>query len=122
MAERRPEETVLKYHRVIAEKARRFQRDTFGNRGGPRSSYEFTWQEAYLKVTSDPYCYLTGREINLDDSSDYQFDHIIPISQGGTNTLDNLGLASAEANQAKGSMSEKEFVELCRAVCENYRT
>lgn len=60
-------------------------------------------------------CYLTGDQIDLT-KDDYSLDHIIPISRGGSCELDNLGITTFIANQAKSSMTEDEFVELCKKV------
>ena len=65
-------------------------------------------------------CYLTGREIDLKDTSSYHFDHIVPRSKGGTNDLDNLGVACGDANRAKSDMHTGEFVELCKDVLEHH--
>ena len=43
-------------------------------------------------------------------------DHVIPLSKGGDHTKDNAQLVVAEANQAKGSLTEKEFLQLCKDV------
>lgn len=29
-------------------------------------------------------CYLTGRAINIENSEEYELDHIIPVSKGGS--------------------------------------
>lgn len=58
-------------------------------------------------------CALSGRAITPSNCS---LDHIIPLSRGGTHTKDNAQLVSEEINRAKGMMTEKEFVELCRDV------
>jgi 5-methylcytosine-specific restriction endonuclease McrA len=60
-------------------------------------------------------CYLTGDEIDLT-KDDYSLDHILPISRGGSCELDNLGITTHLANLAKTSMTEDEFVELCKKV------
>lgn len=60
-------------------------------------------------------CYLTGDEIDLT-KDDYSLDHILPISRGGSCELDNLGITTYLANLAKTSMTEDEFVELCKKV------
>lgn len=70
------------------------------------------------KIGKNPTCYLTGRKINLKDTSTYHFDHIIPASKGGTNELDNLGLVCKEINIAKNDKTPEEFIKLCIEVLE----
>jgi len=64
-------------------------------------------------------CYLSGRHINLSEPRTYHFDHIIPVSKGGKNTLDNLGICIKEANIAKNSLTVDKFIELCQMVIDN---
>src|SRR6266436_6333987 len=49
-------------------------------------------KDALIKFGDKPRCYLTGVLINLNDSSSYSLDHIMPISKGGKSTLENCGL------------------------------
>ena len=76
----------------------------------------FTVQE-FLDKFSDPCCYLTGVKIDLLDYDSYHFDHIVPVSKGGSGKLSNLGLLSAKVNIMKGDLSVEEFVLLCKSVC-----
>lgn len=39
-------------------------------------------------------------------------DHIVPLSKGGGNTLDNLVMACYRCNQQKGNLSLSEFKPL----------
>lgn len=64
-------------------------------------------------------CYLTGRYLDLR-VDDYEFDHIVPISKGGSCELSNLGITCAEANQAKADTSLEDFIQLCKEVLVNY--
>jgi len=75
-----------------------------------------TVEQALEKFGENPHCYLTGKPLDLTKSSTYELDHIIPISRGGDNSIDNLGLCSKEANQAKGAMTNEEFILLCQLV------
>lgn len=76
----------------------------------------FTFQDVVNKVGDNPACYLSGKSINLDEPDSYEFDHIVPRYLGGSNSLDNLGLASTEANRAKHSMDLEEFLDLCEQI------
>lgn len=70
-------------------------------------------------IGDNPVCYLTGRKINLKNIKEYQLDHIIPVSKGGLNTLDNLGLTCTEANKAKSDLLLVDFLILCKEVLEH---
>jgi len=52
--------------------------------------------------------------------TDYWFDHIVPRSRGGQNTLENLGIAIPEANKAKGNLHLNEFLNLCEMILLNF--
>lgn len=80
----------------------------------------FKAQDLLNKIGENPVCYLTGRPINLEDGRSYHLDHIVPISKGGDNSLDNCGLASKEANQSKHSLTKDEFIRLCQDVVDNH--
>lgn len=71
------------------------------------------------KIINNPICYLTGENIDLEDSSSFELDHIIPRCKGGLNVENNLGLTSKNANQAKGAMTVEEFINLCKLVLLN---
>ena len=77
----------------------------------------FSYKDVLDKFGEKTCCYLTGEPINLLDGS-YAFDHIIPRSRGGSNDLNNLGVATKRANSAKSDMMLDEFLELCRKVLE----
>ena len=79
----------------------------------------FTVQDVIDKFGETPRCYLTGQPIDISKPSTYQFDHIIPRSRGGQNTLDNLGICTKMANLSKSSMTFDEFVNFCKLVVDN---
>lgn len=79
----------------------------------------FTIDDVIKKFGENPKCYLTGVEIDISKPKTYQFDHIIPISRGGDNSLDNLGLCSNRANISKNDMTPQEFIDFCKKVLEH---
>lgn len=58
-------------------------------------------------------CPLSDRALNIKTA---EMDHILPRSRGGSDELSNLRLLSPEANQAKGGMTDDEFIALCADV------
>lgn len=80
----------------------------------------FTVDDVIAKFGESPTCYLTGDSIDIHNPRSYQFDHIIPRSRGGDNSLDNLGLCTRHANIAKSDMTPEEFVEFCRSVVDHH--
>jgi 5-methylcytosine-specific restriction endonuclease McrA len=76
----------------------------------------FTFEEFLIHIGDDPKCYLTGKQLNFQDSSSFSLDHIVPISKGGSNELSNLGLCTWKVNKAKSDMTVEEFKALCATV------
>jgi 5-methylcytosine-specific restriction endonuclease McrA len=72
-----------------------------------------------LLEDQDYRCALTGKVLSPDDVA---VDHIIPISSGGDFSIKNSQLVSKSANRAKHTMSQEEFLELCRAVSDTQRS
>lgn len=90
---------------------------TYRSRGiHMKSEAEFTVNDIIEKFGENPKCYLTGKDIDVTKPRSFNFDHKIPVSRGGDNSLDNLGIASKEANQAKLNMTPDEFIQLCKNV------
>ena len=89
-----------------------------GNRKskGKRVSLSFSSKKFREKIESNPYCYLTGRKIDIRKPKTYHCDHIVPISKGGTCDLNNMGLTCKSANMAKSELMVDEFIELCKEV------
>lgn len=62
-------------------------------------------------------CALTGDSLVYSEMGDNaRCDHKIPVSRGGGSKKDNLQWITDEANSAKGTMTNEEFVALCRKV------
>lgn len=76
----------------------------------------FTVQDVLNKFGEHPKCYLTGEDIDISKPKTYHFDHKIPVSRGGDNSLENLGICTKEANFAKRDMTVEEFYSLCEKV------
>ncbi len=70
------------------------------------------------KFGIDPKCCLSGRQIDWEDGSTYELDHIIPVSLGGDNSLENLQILNKEINRAKCNLTDEEFLQLCKEVLE----
>jgi 5-methylcytosine-specific restriction endonuclease McrA len=56
---------------------------------------------------------MTGRVLTPETAA---LDHIVPCSCGGTNTVENAQIVLSVVNQAKGTMTSDEFIQLCRDV------
>lgn len=83
------------------------------------SKRDFTVQNVIDKFSENPKCALTGLPIDITKPSTYNFDHIIPRTRGGDNSIDNLQICTKQANNAKGTMTPDEFINLCKLVLEN---
>jgi len=104
-----------KIRRLIYDKIKTFRRTKTG--GNMENS--FTVEDVIEKFGESPTCYLTGTKIDINKPRSYQFDHIIPKSRGGQNTLDNLGICTKQVNQSKRDMTPDEYINLCKTVLEN---
>jgi 5-methylcytosine-specific restriction endonuclease McrA len=114
---------ILNYRnrKAILDRSKNFRIDYGrGKKSESATEEKFGVSEVMERVGPNPVCYLTGTPIDLSKSSTYRFDHVFPRSKGGSNTLDNLGLTTTQANAAKGSMEVAEFIDLCRKVLINF--
>lgn len=105
----------------LKNKTEDFQRERTvdGNPLGKRK-ITFRWQEVIERFGWETNCYLTGEPIKLDEPVTYHFDHIIPCALGGESTLDNLGIATKNANLAKSDMTVEQFLALCEKVLKHH--
>lgn len=88
-------------------------------RGSNMNPSSITLDDIINKFGDNPVCYLSGDPINIMQPNTYEFDHVIPRSRGGQNNLDNLNIASKEANRAKNNMTPDEYFNLCKKVLEH---
>lgn len=103
----------VKYSAMIADKLYDFERRK------EKSMEKIDIKDVFQKLEEHPFCYLTGDRLKLDDSKSFNFDHKIPVSRGGDNSLDNLGICTREANMSKNNMTLEEYLELCKKVLEH---
>lgn len=78
----------------------------------------FKVKDLEKKLKDNPYCYLTGSKININESQTYSLDHIVPKSRGGDNSLENCGLTTRMANQMKSNQTVEELIENCKKILE----
>jgi len=60
-------------------------------------------------------CALTGVMLTPEIA---RCDHIAPVSDGGTNQLENLQWVTEDVNKAKGVMSQDAFIAMCIQVAD----
>lgn len=82
-------------------------------------SKNLTVDDIIKKFGENPKCYLTGDLIDINKTRTYEFDHIIPKSRGGENTLDNLGICTKTANRIKHDMTPDELINQCKKILEH---
>ncbi len=64
-------------------------------------------------VEKHPACSLCGYEFqNLD----FEMDHDLPLSRGGSNDIENLQLLCHRCNKGKDALTTNEYIEHCRRV------
>lgn len=75
-----------------------------------------TLKKVVSKLESQGYrCPLTGWALTPESAG---LDHVIPISAGGKHEMGNVAIVDAKVNRSKGTMSVREFVEMCMAVAD----
>jgi 5-methylcytosine-specific restriction endonuclease McrA len=103
---------------LLRDKTRDFQRERVNQKLG-KAELNFNYKDVIKKFGEKTTCYLTGRPIDLKRPRTYSFDHVIPVSKGGENSLENLGLTCREANWAKSNMMIQELLCLCKEILEH---
>jgi 5-methylcytosine-specific restriction endonuclease McrA len=77
----------------------------------------FNWNDIVEIYGYDTICYLSGEPINLLKRN-YNFDHKVPVSRGGDNSLDNLGITHEVVNRMKTDLTPEELMEWCKKILE----
>jgi predicted transcriptional regulator len=106
--------TKVTFNRISQTRVYDFQRGRGKNKRV--RDITFTWNDVIEKFGWETICYLTGNKIDLREPKTYQFDHIVPLSKGGSMTIENLGICVRDANVAKHNMSVDELLELCKKL------
>jgi hypothetical protein len=111
-------ENFKKKERSLYLKSRDFQRRINGHLKNAQD-FNFSYHDVIQKIGETPKCYISGLPIDLNDGKTFQFDHIIPATKGGLNTLDNLGITRAEINKIKNDLMFDELLDYCKIILEN---
>ena len=104
-----------KRKRNLVENTRKFQKIS-GNKIDNSIVPTFTWKDVVSKFGINTKCYLSGENINILQDDYYNLDHIIPVSKGGSNFLDNMGILHKDVNYMKGNLSKEELIEWCKKI------
>lgn len=108
------DDVKIRAKRYMPENVRKFQ-------GIKELDYEtennyFRWEDVIEREGGEETkCYLSGEKINLIENQ-YQLDHIIPKSRGGSNSLNNLGITHKVVNQMKHNLTPIELFEWCEKI------
>jgi len=62
-------------------------------------------------------CALTGQRLT---PTNFALDHVVPVVEGGDFTADNSQLVLKTVNRAKNTMSQAEFIKMCRQVARHF--
>ncbi len=101
---------------VFRDRVRDFQRNRHNGTFVDGRTHDLNMEEVLNKIGDNPKCYLTGRDIDIYNTSAYHLDHIHPVKKGGDNSIANLGIACKDANFAKRDLLLEDFIQLCKDV------
>jgi hypothetical protein len=104
-------DNIDREHRYFVEMSRKFQKRD--NNGYYKDGLiSFNWKDVVNLHGETPICYISGEPLDYS-SSDLSFDHITPVSKGGDNSIENLGITHRTANLMKTDLSVDELIEWC---------
>jgi 5-methylcytosine-specific restriction endonuclease McrA len=73
---------------------------------GPKEVYRLLQYQGFR-------CALTNRRLTPKSAA---LDHIHPVSRGGEHQIENAQVLDKDVNRAKGTLTNAEFIQLCREV------
>jgi 5-methylcytosine-specific restriction endonuclease McrA len=72
------------------------------------------WRDLERLLAAQRYCCaLTGQALTPETAA---LDHRLPVSRGGQHVIENAQILHKQVNRAKATMTNTEFVAMCRAV------
>jgi 5-methylcytosine-specific restriction endonuclease McrA len=75
---------------------------------------EVTTRELEQLIEKQAYrCAISGILLTPDSAS---LDHKTPVAKGGSNRIDNLQWLDSRVNKCKHTLSNDEFLQMCRSV------
>lgn len=110
---------------VIDEKYRRKKRVGAAAIADPVEVYNYTHMDSSERILipksvkdsiyakSGEICPICGMKMS---KYNYTIDHIVPLSRGGTNEVDNLRAVHKECNRLKGNFTDNEFFKTTASV------
>lgn len=106
-------------HRNFVEGVRKYQKRDNKIKGkiNKNINCSFTWKDVIDKFGVNTKCYLSGEKLNLFENV-YSLDHILPVSKGGDNSFNNLGILHKDVNSMKHNMSVDELLKWCKKILE----
>lgn len=81
-----------------------------------RKFSDYEKKSVYAKCNGT--CAICGNPVKYKKMT---IDHIVPLSKGGTNGMDNLQLACKRCNLMKSDFSTEEFLDKIREISKHHR-
>ncbi len=90
--------------------------DHLSNENRIKSAYKALvrrWLRTVASERQNHFCCYCGRETNdiVDHDMQATLDHLVPVSKGGQDTLENSVMACAKCNRKRGNENAEEFWE-----------